>query len=171
VRSSIFISAVNNQHIHNLDTQYHAKRKKHDYTIIKVRTRERVINHIEEKVALITPMELTFRSELIYDVANQQFSKSRFNNSGCNTTLNLPDSIKPLFEAIISISADTHINELKKNHSKQNLLEALYLTNAYGRYQEHFNMPEYQLIRLKYGKEIPHTYLVDIVKEFPEYLI
>ena len=169
--SRIFIASVNNLHIHNLDTVHYAKRKKQDYTLIKIRTRERVIPHISEKVVMIKPTESSYRAELIYDVSTQQFQKTRFDRNGVNTTDNLPDSIKPLFAAIIGISASTPIDELKKAHTKQNLLEALYLTDHYGLYYEHFNMVEYQLLRMKYGKEISHNYLIDIVTDYPEYPI
>ncbi len=168
----IFISVVNNQHTKRLDTKLHAKRKKQEYTLIKVRSTQRLA--LEDKDILdmqISPMELVYKSEIIYNVLEQKFSKSRFGASGENISTNLPDSIKPLFEAIISVSANKTIEELKDLHNKQNLIEALYLTDKYGQYYKHFDIIEYQLLRLKYGKEVPYEYFADIEEKFPEYLI
>ena len=172
MNTPIFISAVNNQHIHTLDTKYHAKRKKREYTLIKIRSTQRLSFTDRDILDMqISPMELVYKSEVIYNVLEQKFSKSRFGASGQNVATNLPDSIKPLFEAIISVSANKTLEELKDLHTKQNLLEALYLTDRYGMYHEHFNIIEYQLLRLRYGKEVPFEYFTDIEEKFPEYLI
>lgn len=171
--SSIFISAVNNQHTRNLDTNIHAKRKKRDYTILKIRARQN-LNFSKNDTTVdmqIYPMQLAYSSELIYDVSKQCFYKTRYDTSGTNSTKLLPDSIKPLFDAIISVSAQLPIGELRNLHNKQNLLEALYLTDLYSLYYPHFDIIEYQLVRLRYGKEVPYELFDHFEEKYPEYLI
>lgn len=112
----------------------------------------------------VTPMELVYKSDLIYDVANRTFYKSRFGANSTNNAKHLPDTLKPLFNAKISVSANNHIDVLQSMHNKQNLLEALYLTDKYGQYHEHFDMMEYQLVRYDMEKMF-HMNILRVLKK------
>ena len=170
MEDNIFISAVETTHMNNLDVSQHGRRDRREFTILKIRGARDSYNSDNVDMQ-VRPMELMYRSNLVYSVKKKQFVKNRFDINGCNSAVMLPESINPLFSAVIDVNDELPIETLRENHSKSLLLEALFLTNKIRVYRDDFSLTEYQLMRYRYGKEINHSYLVNVVEEFPELLI
>lgn len=172
MRGNVLISCVVKEHLnpHIIDRLYPNGIKLNDkHYIIKVRTSQRGFNG--DSNTLIRPMELAFKSDLIYDVSKKEFSKNRYTQHGLNTSANLPTDVKPLFSAITDITNGFNINILKSKHNKKILLEAIYLTDTLNEFIDDFQMIDYQLIRYRYGKQMPAKFLNELVTVYPEKLI
>lgn len=172
MQQKIFISVVANYNNKNLDISTHSKRIKQEFTLLKIKSIQRNNMFGDTTIDMvIRPMELVYRSELIYDVSNQVFYKTRYDENGTNSTQQLPTTIKPLFETINDVVKHKPINTLLTCHTKQNVLEAIYLTDCFDIYHKCIDKVAYQLTRYKYGKMIPPQDLIEIVEKYPEYLI
>ena len=166
---NIFIAVLDNNHTQCLDDSIHSISRKKEFTIIKIDSRLDL--ETSELIMQIKPMSLVYKSCLIYSIAKKEFVKNRFSVSENNDTVGLPKSIIPLFNAIIDISNFLSMNLMMERYNRSLCMEALYLTDKIRDYSGEFDMTEYQLIKLKYGKQIHSSYLNKIVKDYPEKLI
>jgi len=166
---NIFVAVIKTDH-NNIDLTNLSKRIKNDYTIIKIKSHRKNLKNGDTYID-ITPMELAYKSEMIYNVHEQHFYKHRYDINGSNTATMVPDKIKPLFEAIIAVSELKPIDELKLNHKKSDLIEAIYLTGKLRNYVNNISLTEYELIRYKYGKSVNPNFLEDLIADYPEHLI
>ena len=56
-------------------------------------------------------------------------------------------------------------------YSKSNIVEAVFLTDTYGDFNKTIDPIEYQLVRYRYGKEVPKGFLSELVERYPEKVI
>lgn len=138
------------------------------YKILKMRPVRSPFNETQT-VNLGTGLKIQYQAEVIFNTETQVFIKNRYNNG---LSLNgFPETLRRVFEPIIDILKGQNYNDLIFEYSKSNLVEAVYLTDTYGKFGSEIDPIEYQLVRYKYGKEVPSGFLSELVERYPEKVI
>jgi hypothetical protein len=138
------------------------------YKILKMRPmRESIDDGITMRLG--SGLKIQFQAEVIFDTGTEVFVKNRYNNG---LSLNgFPETLRRVFAPSIDILKEKNYNDLIFDYSKSNLAEAIYLTDTYGKFYNKIDPIDYQLVRYKYGKEVPKGFLSELVERYPEKVI
>lgn len=110
--------------------------------------------------------DLMMIADTVYNTSKGTFEKNRYGFS------NMPKDLDRLYKPIMDIiEFKPPFEELDSKYSKINLAQAIYLTNTYGEYAKDIDQIDYQLIRYRFGKEVPKGFLPELVERYPEKLI
>lgn len=139
------------------------------YYFLKMRPNRPSLYSDDVSIQLPSGMKIQYQAEVIFDTKSNGFTKNRFN--GDNTTQWFPPALERVYSPILDIQKGMCFDGLIEKYSRTNLAEAIYLTDSYSKFREEIDMIDYQLIRYKYGKEVPMDFIPELVERYPERLL
>ncbi len=107
-------------------------------------------------------------ADAAYNTANQMFMKSRFGSS----LSAFPNDLIKVYSPICDIIGNKmSFQQLAEQYPRDVIIQAIFLSDTYSQYCEDIDPVEYQLIRHKFGKDIPTNIKQEILEKYPEKLI